>query len=147
MLHFLFIQKIHVLNILNMLHTLRFFLFKMCLFHNATFFGSCIIHILNTGVLKFKRKSRRQRVKQSKQPVSCRYWWTSVDTRRSGESSSIFFNSGSGIIRVFTWKVLSLHAFPNATLQPQLTLYRGESDPRAHDICTAEFNVHGTVHH
>ena len=29
---------------------------KCRLFHNATFFGSCIIHILNTGVLKFKRK-------------------------------------------------------------------------------------------
>jgi hypothetical protein len=29
MLHFLFIQQIYVLNILNMLHTLRFFLFKM----------------------------------------------------------------------------------------------------------------------
>jgi hypothetical protein len=26
---FLFIQQIYVLNILNMLHTLRFFLFKM----------------------------------------------------------------------------------------------------------------------
>ena len=36
----------------------------MCrLFHNATFFGSCNIHILNTGVLKFKRKFRPQRVK------------------------------------------------------------------------------------
>jgi hypothetical protein len=52
MLHFLFIQKIYVLNILNMLHTLRFFLFKMPLFHNATFFGSCIIHILYTGCAK-----------------------------------------------------------------------------------------------
>jgi hypothetical protein len=29
MLHFLFIQQLYVLNILNMLHTLRFFLFKM----------------------------------------------------------------------------------------------------------------------
>jgi hypothetical protein len=29
MLHFLFIQQIYILNILNMLHTLRFFLFKM----------------------------------------------------------------------------------------------------------------------
>jgi hypothetical protein len=29
MLHFLFIQQIYVLNILNILHTLRFFLFKM----------------------------------------------------------------------------------------------------------------------
>jgi hypothetical protein len=49
---FLFIQQIYVLDILNMLHTLRFFLFKMCLFHNATFSGSCIIHILYTGCAK-----------------------------------------------------------------------------------------------
>ena len=30
-----------------------FFFSKCRLFHNATFFGSCIIHILHTGVLKF----------------------------------------------------------------------------------------------
>jgi hypothetical protein len=59
---FLFIQQIYVLNMLNMLHTLRFFFFKCRLFHNATFFGSCIIHILYTGVLKFKRKFRLQKV-------------------------------------------------------------------------------------
>ena len=29
MLHFIYIQQIYVLNILNKLHTLRFFLFKM----------------------------------------------------------------------------------------------------------------------
>ena len=46
-----------------MLHNLRFFFSSKCrLFHNATFFGSYIIHILNTGVLKFKRKFWRQRV-------------------------------------------------------------------------------------
>ena len=34
-----------------------FFSSKCRLFHNATFFfGSCIIHILHTGVLKFKCK-------------------------------------------------------------------------------------------
>jgi hypothetical protein len=42
---------------------LSVFSFSKCrLFHNATFFGSCIIHILNTGVLKFKRKFRRLKV-------------------------------------------------------------------------------------
>ena len=36
-----------------MLHTLRFFFSSKCrLFHNATFFGSCIIHILPTGCAK-----------------------------------------------------------------------------------------------
>ena len=30
---------------------------KFRLFHNATFFGSCIIHILHTGVLKLKCKT------------------------------------------------------------------------------------------
>ena len=33
-----------------------FFSSKCRLFHNAIFFGSCIIHILHTGVLKFKCK-------------------------------------------------------------------------------------------
>jgi hypothetical protein len=47
-----FIQQIYVLNVLNILHTLRFFLFKMSLIHNATFFGSCIIHILYTECAK-----------------------------------------------------------------------------------------------
>ena len=43
---------------------LRFFSSsKCCLFHNATLFGSCIIHIIKKGcVLKFKRKFRCQRV-------------------------------------------------------------------------------------
>jgi len=40
-----------------MLHTLRFFSSKCRLFHNAIFFGSCIIHILHTGALKFKCKT------------------------------------------------------------------------------------------
>jgi len=34
-----------------------FFSSKCRLFHNATFFGSRIIHILHTGVLKFKCKT------------------------------------------------------------------------------------------
>ena len=40
-----------------MLHILRFFfLFKCLLFHNAIFFGSCNIHILNTGYAKILKK-------------------------------------------------------------------------------------------
>jgi hypothetical protein len=50
-----------------MLHILRFFSSKCRLFHNATFFGSCIIHILHTGCAKIKKNFRRQR---DKQPIS-----------------------------------------------------------------------------
>jgi len=45
-----------------MLHNLCFFSSKCRLFHNATFFGSYIILILNRGVLNFKGKFQRQRV-------------------------------------------------------------------------------------
>jgi len=44
---YIFIQQIYVLNILNMLQTLSFFLFKM-----PFIFCSCIIHILNTECTK-----------------------------------------------------------------------------------------------
>jgi hypothetical protein len=39
------------------------------LFHNHILFGSCIIHILNTGVLKFKRKFWRQKVNFVFKPI------------------------------------------------------------------------------
>jgi len=39
-------------------YTLRFFFSSECsLFHNSNVFGSCIIHILYTGVLKFKKSN------------------------------------------------------------------------------------------
>jgi len=37
-------------------HSPFFFSSKCSLFHNTNFFGSCTIHILYTGVLKFKKK-------------------------------------------------------------------------------------------
>ena len=47
-----------------MLYTVRFFSSKCSLFHNANFFGSCIIHILYTVCAEIKKKKiRRQRVK------------------------------------------------------------------------------------
>ena len=54
---YIFIQQIYVLNILNMVYTLRFFFSSKCsLFHNSNVFGSCIIHILYTGCAKIKKK-------------------------------------------------------------------------------------------
>jgi hypothetical protein len=49
---YIFFQQISVLNFFNLLHTLCFFSSKCRLFHNATFFGACIIRILHTGCAK-----------------------------------------------------------------------------------------------
>ena len=54
---YLFIQQIQVLNILNMVYTLRLFSSKCSLFHNSNIFGSCVIHILYTGCAKIKKNS------------------------------------------------------------------------------------------
>ena len=45
-----------------MLHNLHFSPSKCRLFHNATLFGFCITHILNTGCAKIWKKIRRQKV-------------------------------------------------------------------------------------
>ena len=45
-----------------MLYNLHFFSSKCRLFHNATFFGFCITHILNTECAKIWKKNRRQKV-------------------------------------------------------------------------------------
>jgi len=52
---YIFIQQIYVLNILNMVYTLRFSSSKCSLFHNSNVFGSCIIRILYTGCAKIKK--------------------------------------------------------------------------------------------
>ena len=50
---YIFIQQIYILNIFNMVYTLRFFFSSKCsLFHNSNIFNSCIIHILYTGCAK-----------------------------------------------------------------------------------------------
>jgi len=52
-------QYIYNISCLRVKHVANspFFSSKCRLFHNSTFFGSCIIHILYTGVLKFKCKT------------------------------------------------------------------------------------------
>ena len=63
--HFIFIQQISVLNILNMRYNLNFSSSKCRLFHNATLFGFCITHILNTGCAKiWKKKSVAKRLNE-----------------------------------------------------------------------------------
>ena len=74
--HFIFIQQISVLNILNMLYNLHFFSSKCRLFHNATLFGFSITHILNTGCAKiWKKKSVAKRLRKLTAP------WTTSDNR------------------------------------------------------------------
>jgi hypothetical protein len=57
-------------------HSPFFSLQNAAYFIMLPFFGSCIIHILNTGVLKFKRKFRRLKVKIDLQEVGggCGDW-------------------------------------------------------------------------
>ena len=53
---YIFIQQIYVPNILNMVNTICIFSLQNAVcFIILTFFGSCIIHILYTGVLKLKK--------------------------------------------------------------------------------------------
>jgi hypothetical protein len=50
---YIYFSKNISIEFLNMLHTLRLFFSSKCrLFHNATFFGSCIVCILHTGCAK-----------------------------------------------------------------------------------------------
>ena len=69
---YVFIQQIQVLNILNMVYTLRFFSTKCSLFHNSNVLVSCIIHILYTGCAKIKKKFRRQKVNINKKHTHIR---------------------------------------------------------------------------
>ena len=52
---------------------------KCSLFHNSNVFGSCIIHILYTGVLKFKKKSNSGTKRLSKS----RYFGANLQTVRA----------------------------------------------------------------
>jgi len=49
-------SQIQLLNILNIVYTLRFFSSKCSLFHNSNIFGAYFIHILYTGCAKIKKK-------------------------------------------------------------------------------------------
>ena len=52
-----------------MLYNLHFLSSECRLFHNATLFGFCINHILNTECTKIWKKVRRQKVKDKLQNV------------------------------------------------------------------------------
>ena len=77
-----------VLNILNMLYNLHFFSSKCRLFHNATLFGFCITHILNTGCAKIWKKIRRQKVNNRKIRCYIPIMWAtdSVDKRTTSHA-------------------------------------------------------------
>jgi hypothetical protein len=63
-----------------MVYTVRFSSSKCCLFHLSNIFGSCIIHILYTGVQKLKKKSRAERLTNKR----LLYARTRLDIRHTG---------------------------------------------------------------
>ena len=115
MLHFIFIQQISVLNILNMLYNLHFFSSKCRLFHNATLFGFCITHILNTGVLKLKKKIRRQKVNKAKQSKHRENSMNATDVERVirfQNTKYISYNIVCSLLRNKAgWQITSLRHF------------------------------------
>ena len=65
MLHFMYYSTNICTEYFKTCCTLSVFFSSKCrLFHNATFFGSYVIHILYTGCAKIKKKIRLQRVKK-----------------------------------------------------------------------------------
>ena len=63
MLHFIYYStNIRTEYFKHAAHSPFFFSSKCHLFHNATFFGSCVIHILYTECAKIKKKSGAKRL-------------------------------------------------------------------------------------
>ena len=111
--HFIFIQQISVLNILNMLYNLHFFPSKRRLFHNATLFGFCITHILNTGCAKIWKKFRRQKVNLLLISSCVKFWFFKRRTqiselRHTAQTVSVlWFCPGVWV----TWREQLTHAY------------------------------------
>ena len=101
--YFIFIQQISILNILNMLYNLRFFFSSKCrLFHNATLFGFCITHILNTGCAKIWKKSVTKRLTSVRWRVEAENWCTRRRIKRYVTSK----------IKPLKWNALGLSPAP-----------------------------------
>ena len=49
------------------------------LFHNSNVFGSCIIHILYTGVLKLKKNNSGARRLMTCTPYQILFWWSNQE--------------------------------------------------------------------
>jgi hypothetical protein len=68
-LHFIYLVNKYTYKIFFTCCTFSVFFSSKCrLFHNATFFGSCIIHILHTGCTKIKKKKNGS--KKLRRPMS-----------------------------------------------------------------------------
>ena len=86
-----------------MLYNLHFFSSKCCLFHNATFFGFCITHILNTECAKIWKKIRRQKV--NSRIRLCALWSPALNQRRV-DKRFVYFGHF-----FFTFKTCITHTF------------------------------------
>ena len=103
-----------------MVYTLRFFPSKCNLFHNSNVFGSYIIHILYTGVLKLRNNSGAKRLSTRKAHNKVRGQNTvGVLIKLRNEKRDLGLN-----FRLECWCPYSYFLFPKRLLPTSLLLNR-----------------------
>ena len=126
-----------------MLHTLRFFFSSKCrLFHNATFFGSCVIHILYTGCAKIKKKKfRRQRVNYINDARSSKYQSCQLNANYLIHIIYLYNNKQLIITRQFAHSLMFfITSLPKCTIANG-KIIKSHSDPRVDAECLSETSL------
>ena len=134
MLHFIYFFSTNVSNeyFKHAAHSL--FFSSIChLFHNATFFGSCIIHILHTRVLKFKCKnSGAKRLNNPSMMVEmkCQLLFRTVELQIQSSLKCSLVQCAQKPVTRKEWKFNQVHRFNTygSVHSNNILLYKSQQD-------------------